>query len=110
MARPISSPVTVLKRARTLIETGWCRKHCAVTKSGADCYPTDPRAARFCATGAPQAIKSAPGVLSKALAALDRAARINGYHGTITLNDTSKSKKRVLNLYDDAIKLARKGL
>ena len=99
-------PSTILKKARKLIERGWCLNASARTKTGKVCNIFSKRAVQWCAYGAVSAVSSkhthrpAIDMLDKAVARTDC--------GIIAFNDRQASSKPVLRAFDRAIALAMK--
>jgi hypothetical protein len=92
--------VRTVKAARKLLEKGWCRFTCALTKGG---EPTDLRgkdAKKFCATGAMarvlpgQSINDGIRVMQVVL----------GTDSPINYNDSLKDKRQLLRKIDNYIK------
>lgn len=96
-------PSTILKRARKLIEKGWCRGVAAVTKSGTPVLPRSKHACRWCVSGAIQVYDRDDG-FNACINYLSSAVGSN----IICFNDEQTNKKPVLRAFDRAIALALK--
>ena len=91
---------TKLRKARALIETGWCKGAFARTKSGRATKSRDSKAARWCAMGACRRVGLDTFSLSRALSLVDAGG------GLAAFNDSQTNKRPVLKLFNDAIELA----
>ncbi len=96
-------PVTVLRRARKLIEKGWCKDWSAEDKKGNYALPYSKAAVKWCAYGAISAFQCAVATERDARSLLD--AVVPG-RDIVTFNDGQKSKRPVLAAFDRAIALA----
>lgn len=94
-------PSTILKKARKLVERGWCRGVAAIDKSGAGVPPRSKSACRWCVSGAIQVYDRDEGFTI----CLDFLARAVGSN-IICFNDEQTNKRPVLRAFDRAIKLA----
>lgn len=92
---------TVLKRAKNLLITkGWTRRYEA-RDAHSHAVPYDsPRAARFCIIGACCAVSA-----TESFPARQILCEVAG-NGLATFNDSQKSVKPILEVFDEAIKLA----
>ena len=99
----------VLKNARDVIESGWCRGAYAKNKYGDSCDPLAGTAVEFCAAGALQRVGD-PVDTDTYLAAYDAlavAARAQGPYPITQFNDKiARNKEDILKLFDDAIAAA----
>lgn len=95
----------ILKRAKLLVNSGWCRGTEAKGRNGKPVDATSPHAYRFCATGA--VVRAAHDLkYGKMQAELSVRTLDNteGYFGSaVALNDQCSSKRKVLELFDAAI-------
>lgn len=100
-------PSTVLKKARKLIERGWCRGDYAKTKEGRPIPVMHEAAYRFCSLGAIQRVAGAT-YCNDTDAAVEYLRRSCDEAWVHKFNDAQNSKRPVLALYGRAIKLAEK--
>lgn len=104
----MTSPTTVevLKKARALLEKGWCQGHYAIGESGREVDAMSKSARCFCIDGA---LIRANGTDSEyiATAAIVRAALGKAAFSPIGWNDApGRTQSEVLDLMDRAIALA----
>lgn len=94
-----------LIKAREKIEKGWCQGVTARNAKGRAVSFNATEAARFCILGAVHAVTEYP---AYSIEILFKAMRAQGV-GSISLNayNDSRTKRDVLSLFDDAIKLAQ---
>jgi hypothetical protein len=92
----------VLKRARTLVESGWCQKAYATDAVGQQVRPEDPTAVAYCIRGALRAQEADTDL--DALNDADRALERRAMRGIAGFNDQQgRTKDEVLTLFDRAI-------
>jgi hypothetical protein len=98
--------VDVLVKARALVAKGWTKNSYAKTAKGDPVDWDDPKACRFCATGA---VYRAVGAYDtrigmRTFALLDGHPRMKDFDNDIVaFNDSQKTKKPVLQIFDDLI-------
>lgn len=100
-------PVTILKRARKLIEKPerWIQGPYARTRDGVSTFGSDPAACAFCMAGAIQRVTNSTDGDDAAETFLDRATR----DGLYAFNEKPGRKHaQVLRAFDKAIALAEK--
>jgi len=93
-----------LIKAREKIEKGWCQRVTARNATGRAVPYNAPEAVCFCILGAVLAVTEYP---TYSIETLFKALRARSV-GSISLNayNDSRTKRDVLSLFDDAIKLA----
>lgn len=98
-------PSTVLKKARKLIERGWCKGPSAMNAAGEAVSPDSRSACRWCIYGALVRVGKSAAVDGYVDDYLTRAIGTNTW---FEFNETRRSKRPVLRAFDRAIKLAEK--
>lgn len=99
-------PSTILKRAKKLVERGWCKGALARDADGKRVHPFDKSARHWCAEGALQrAAEDDCRGRGVALCYLDRAA---GGCDVGWFNDRQRTRRPVLAAFDRAVELAIK--
>jgi hypothetical protein len=96
----------ILRKARALVEKGWCRNEYARDSRNQPTWALSKDAVKFCAAGA---MTAAAGSVERAFAA--RAAFSGAIPQYLTLqdfNDRSSNKRPVLRAFDRAIAAAEK--
>jgi hypothetical protein len=101
---------SILIKAREIVKAGWTYRTSARDKYGHPCNVIDDNAVRFCAIGASLKASYILGEIghnrTQANDLLDKAAQELFHHDIITVNDHFRSKKKVLQVYDEAIRRA----
>lgn len=102
-------PVTILKRARKLIESParWIKGACARSENGCIVSTASTLAHSFCAYGALAAVAKIRGDFEPAEKYLQRATRAR--HLMVWNDQSKRTHAQVLAAYDKAIALAEKG-
>jgi hypothetical protein len=99
-------PSTILKRAKKLIERGWCKHTFATDADGKHVNPLGESARHWCVEGALLRIVNDDGALWDA--AFHYLGRSTGGRGVAEFNDQQETSASVLEVFDRAIKLAIK--
>lgn len=105
------SIVEILKKARTLLASGWCRNWLAKNKSGVPVDAQNEEAIRFCARGAILkvfGINSTLNMTEDQYNAEEAVVENTKYLNIVEFNNSCKDKRQVLRAFDSAISFLSK--